>query len=84
MTFGIVNSLARPGGNITGITLVGSEIAAKRLGLLLEVVPKANVIGVLVNPSNPISKPQLEGLQSAARALLGRPLLVLNPPSTEK
>ena len=81
VAFGIVNSLSRPGDNITGITLIGSEIAAKRLGLLLEVVPKANVIGVLVNPSNPISKPQLVGLQAAAHTL-GRPLLALNA-STE-
>jgi putative tryptophan/tyrosine transport system substrate-binding protein len=81
VTFGIVASLNRPGGNITGITLVASEIAAKRLGLLLELVPTATVIGVLANPNNPISEPQLTDLQAAARTL-GRQLLVLKA-STE-
>jgi putative tryptophan/tyrosine transport system substrate-binding protein len=47
---GLVTSLARPGGNITGVTLVTSELGAKRLGLLREVVPAANVIAVLLNP----------------------------------
>ena len=75
--FGIVASLSRPGGNITGITLRGSEIAAKRLGLLVELVPAAAVVGVLVNPRpNPISAPQLGALQDAARAL-DRRLVVL-------
>jgi putative tryptophan/tyrosine transport system substrate-binding protein len=79
--FGIVASLNRPGGNITGITLVASEIAAKRLGLLLELAPAATVIGVLANPNNPISEPQLVELQTAARTV-GRQLLVLKA-STE-
>jgi putative tryptophan/tyrosine transport system substrate-binding protein len=74
--FGIVASLSRPGGNITGITLFGIELATKRLGLLLELVPAATVIGVLANPNNPITEPQLTDLQAAARTL-GRQLLVL-------
>ncbi len=81
VTFGIVASLNRPGGNITGLTLLGSEVVAKRLGLLLELMPTATVIGVLANPSNPISEPQLKELQAAVRAL-DRKLLVLKA-STE-
>jgi putative tryptophan/tyrosine transport system substrate-binding protein len=74
--FGIVASLNRSGGNITGITLLASEIAAKRLGPLLELVPRAAVIAVLANPKNPISEPQIADLQAAARTL-GHELLVL-------
>jgi putative tryptophan/tyrosine transport system substrate-binding protein len=51
VTFGIVASLNRPGGNITGMTLAGSETVAKRLGVLLELVPAAAVIAVLANPT---------------------------------
>jgi putative ABC transport system substrate-binding protein len=81
VTLGIVASLNRPGGNITGITLVGSETVVKRFGLLLELIPAAAVVGVLANPNNPISEPQLTALQIAARTL-GRQLLVLKA-STE-
>jgi putative tryptophan/tyrosine transport system substrate-binding protein len=49
---GIVSSFNRPGGNITGVSFLGAEPVAKRLELLLEVVPKASVIGVLENPAN--------------------------------
>jgi putative ABC transport system substrate-binding protein len=77
VTFGIVASLNRPGGNITGMTLAGSETVAKRLGVLLELVPAAAVIAVLANPKNPISEPQLTELRAAARKL-DRQLLVLN------
>jgi putative ABC transport system substrate-binding protein len=74
--FGIVASLSRPGGNITGMTLFGIELATKRLGILLELVPAATIIGVLANPNNPITEPQLTDLQAAAHTL-GRQLLVL-------
>ena len=79
--FGIVASLNQPGGNITGITLLGGEIAAKRLGLLLELIPRAAVIAVLANPKNQISGPQIADLQAAA-ATSGRQLLVMKA-STE-
>jgi putative tryptophan/tyrosine transport system substrate-binding protein len=81
VAFGVVDSLNRPGGNITGITLIASETVAKRLELLLELVPKAAIIGVLANLNNPITKPQLTELQTAVRAL-GREIHVLNA-STE-
>jgi putative ABC transport system substrate-binding protein len=79
--FSIVDSLDRPGGNITGITLIASETVAKRLELLLELVPTAARIGVLANVNNPITKPQLTELQAAVHAL-GRDIHVLNA-STE-
>jgi putative tryptophan/tyrosine transport system substrate-binding protein len=69
VAFGIVASLSRPGGNITGITLVSSETVAKRLGLLLELIPANTVIAVLTNPNNPVSEPQVRELQTAARSL---------------
>lgn len=70
-----VASLSRPGGNITGITLFGMELAAKRLAFLLELVPAAKVVGVLANPDNPITGPQLDDFQVVA-AHLGRQLVV--------
>jgi putative ABC transport system substrate-binding protein len=81
VTFGFVDSLNRPGGNITGITLIASETVAKRLELLLELVSTATIIGVLANLNNPITTPQLTELQAAVRAL-GREIHVLNA-STE-
>ncbi len=77
VTFGLVASLNRPGGNITGVTLIAAETVAKRLGLLLELVPTASVIGVLANLANPITKPQLTELEEAARTL-GRQIQILN------
>jgi putative ABC transport system substrate-binding protein len=80
VTFGLVASLNRPGGNITGVTLIAAETAAKRLGLLLELVPAAALIGVLANPNNPITKPQLTELETAVRSLARR-MHVLNASS---
>jgi ABC-type uncharacterized transport system substrate-binding protein len=66
---GLVGSLNRPGGNITGVTNLIVEVAPKRLGLLREVVPKAAVIGMLVNPASRSFERQERETQAAARAL---------------
>jgi len=66
---GLVASLNRPGGNVTGVTTVSAELEAKRLGLLRELVPSATSIGVLVNPSRPGVDAQLTQAQEATRAL---------------
>jgi putative tryptophan/tyrosine transport system substrate-binding protein len=67
---GLVASLARPGGNATGINFFGQEVAAKRLELLHELVPQAVRMAVLVNPSNaPIAETMLRAIPEAARAM---------------
>jgi putative tryptophan/tyrosine transport system substrate-binding protein len=78
---GLAASLSRPGGNITGISLLMKETAAKRLSLLHELVPAATLIGYLSDPSTPaIAEPETQELQAAARAL-GVSLLVINAKS---
>jgi putative ABC transport system substrate-binding protein len=66
---GLVASLNRPGGNITGVSSILSTLMAKRLQLLHQLVPKAAVIGVLVNPGYPDSDLQLRELQEAGAAI---------------
>jgi putative ABC transport system substrate-binding protein len=66
---GIVASLARPGGNMTGINFLAAELAAKRLELLRELVPAAARVAVLVNPANPNSEIVLGQVETAARAM---------------
>jgi putative ABC transport system substrate-binding protein len=66
---GLVGSLNRPGGNITGQFTVSASVAGKQLGLLREVVPKAAVIGMLLNPTSPNSAVQEREAQAAARDL---------------
>ena len=75
---GLVASLARPGGNITGVTNLNTELGPKRLELLRELMPTANVIALLVNPTSPlIAETVSHELQSTARTL-GLQLLILN------
>jgi putative tryptophan/tyrosine transport system substrate-binding protein len=64
---GLVTSLARPGGNVTGVTILGIELLAKRLELLSELVPQARVIALLVNPSSANTERMLQDAQEAAR-----------------
>jgi putative ABC transport system substrate-binding protein len=75
---GLVDSLARPGGNATGINLFSVEVAAKRLGLLHDLVPKAVRIAALVNPASVlITEMMLQDIPEAARAL-GLQIQILN------
>ena len=66
VALGLVASLSRPGGNVTGINLFTAEIDTKRLGLLRDMVPAATLIAALVNPSNPPAERQKENIQKAA------------------
>lgn len=66
---GLVSSLARPGGNITGSTFFNPELAAKRLELVKSVLPRAKRIAVLLNPENPASAPILRAMESTAASL---------------
>ena len=66
---GLVTSLSRPGGNVTGIAILTTTLEAKRLGLLRELMPRATTIGVLLNPTFPPAADQLKDLQEAARAI---------------
>src|SRR5215468_3660809 len=79
---GLVASLSRPGGNVTGVTQMNAEVSPKRLALVHELLPTATTIAILVNPASPIAEPQVRELQTAARAL-GLQLHVLHA-STER
>ena len=72
---GLVASLARPGGNATGISLLTTTVDAKRLSILHEVAPAAGVLGVLINPSFQQAADQTEALEATARSL-GRRLVI--------
>src|SRR5262245_33422406 len=65
---GLVESLNRPGGNITGFTIIDTVLTAKRLELIREVVPNATVIGLLQNPNNPNAESQVEELEQLTQA----------------
>jgi putative tryptophan/tyrosine transport system substrate-binding protein len=79
---GLVASLNRPGGNVTGIAMLGVELEAKRLELLHELVPTAGLIAFLINPGNPQSETQVQDVQRAANAI-GQRMLILHA-STER
>jgi putative tryptophan/tyrosine transport system substrate-binding protein len=77
---GLVASLNRPGGNLTGVTSLNTELGPKRLELLHELVPAANLLAVLINPKGSQAAIQLDGFQAAARTL-GLQLHVLHASS---
>src|SRR5215469_11545691 len=66
--FGLVASLARPGGNLTGFSSLAVELMPKRLELLCELVPQATVIALLVNPDSQLTEHHIRITQEAARA----------------
>ena len=67
---GLVASLSRPGGNLTGVTTLGVELGPKQLALLHEVVPRATVVALVVNPTNPaLAETQSRAIPAAASTL---------------
>ena len=66
---GLITSLSRPGGNITGVANLNLELGPKKLELLHELVPAATIIGLLVNPANPNNEVSSKDMQAAARTL---------------
>jgi putative ABC transport system substrate-binding protein len=79
---GLVASLNRPGGNITGITFIGASLGGKRLELARELVPNVGVIALLTHPRSPDALEELRELQSDAKAI-GQQLLVLSATSED-
>ena len=79
---GLVASLGRPGGNVTGASLFTSELEAKKLGLLRELVPQAPLIAMLVNPTNPSAETDIEDVQKAAAAV-GQQIFILKASSEQ-
>jgi putative ABC transport system substrate-binding protein len=75
--FGLVKSLNAPGGNLTGVTLFSSTLMAKRMDLLIQLIPNARVIGLLMNPDNLNVETDIKDAQKAAREL-GRQTVVVN------
>jgi putative tryptophan/tyrosine transport system substrate-binding protein len=63
---GLVTSLARPSGNLTGVSIMASELMPKRLELLSDLVPQTRLVALLVNPNNPIAERIMQDVQEAA------------------
>ncbi len=79
---GVVRSLGRPGGNVTGVTFAAANLGAKRLELLRELTPRGALIAMLTNPKSAESKAELKDVQAAA-ASLRQPLAVLEASNDE-
>ena len=69
VAIGLVASLARPGGNVTGLSYLGTELIAKQMGLLKEAVPNLSRVAALSNPANPTHAPRLRAADIAAQGL---------------
>jgi putative tryptophan/tyrosine transport system substrate-binding protein len=82
VAIGLVASLNRPGGNATGVVLLANALAAKRLEIMSELVPKASIIGFLVNPNNASAAAEISDIEAAARAM-GKQAVMLRA-STER
>ena len=80
--YGLVASLNRPGGNVTGVTDIGVDLGPKRLGLLHELLPRASRFAALVNPTNPATESRIAEVTAAALAI-GRSVDVV-PASTDR
>jgi putative ABC transport system substrate-binding protein len=80
IALGLVSSLSRPAGNLTGVSSLNVEVTPKRLEILLQFVPAATTIAALVNPTSPTAESQVKNLQAAARAL-GVQVHILNASS---
>ena len=80
---GFVASLGRPGGNMTGISLLGGALGPKRVEILREIVPQAKVIAALVNPDNQNSEPHAREVEAAIRAA-GRQALIVRAASSSE
>ena len=74
---GLVASLNRPGGNLTGVSALSNTLAAKQLELLHELMPAASLVAFLVNPNNPLTEPDAKDLRAAAHSV-GQQILLLN------
>ena len=77
VALGYVASLHRPGGKVTGVVLFTSSLGAKRIGLLRQLLPNIDAVGVLVNPTYPVAAAQLKEVEAAAASLNVR-LIVTN------
>jgi putative ABC transport system substrate-binding protein len=80
---GLVPSLNRPGGNVTGITFFAAALERKRLGLLHELIPQADVLAVLLNPKYPDAEVQQKDIQEATREIGQRTLILTATTDTE-
>jgi ABC-type uncharacterized transport system substrate-binding protein len=83
ITAGLVGSLNHPGGNVTGVSTLSTDIGSKRLGLLHEVAPNTTVIAFLDNPKDPQAKRYFQDVQSAANAL-GKRIRLINAGNEEE